>query len=77
MSECKHECVILKRICVFILGVLIGFAGGYKYGITEAKQKHHDKFMKKAEKPIPILSTKTAGIVSHPKCDLQSIKILM
>jgi hypothetical protein len=52
MSDCKHDCVILKRICVFILGVLIGFAGGYKYGITEAKQKHHDKFIKKAEKPM-------------------------
>ena len=52
MSDCKHECVILKRICIFILGVLIGFAGGYKYGVTEANQKHHDKFMKKAEKPV-------------------------
>ena len=52
MSECKHECVILKRICTFILGVVIGLTVGYKFGLTEAEQNHHDKFIKKAEKPM-------------------------
>ena len=52
MSECKHECVILKRICIFILGVVIGFAGGYKYGFTERTVRTHDRLMKQAEKPM-------------------------
>ncbi len=52
MSECKHECVILKRICIFILGVVIGLAVGYKYGLVEAEQNHHDRLLKKAEKPV-------------------------
>ena len=52
MSECKHECVILKRICIFILGVVIGLAVGYKYGLVEAEQRHHDRLLKKAEKPV-------------------------
>ena len=52
MSECKQECVILKRICIFFLGIVIGLAVGYKYGLVEAEQHHHDKFIKKAEKPM-------------------------
>ena len=52
MSECKYECVILKRICVFILGVVIGLAAGYQYGVTNYQQRQHDKFIKKAEKPM-------------------------
>ena len=52
MSECKHECVILKRICIFILGVVIGFAGGYKYGFSERTVRTHDRLMKQAEKPM-------------------------
>mgnify|MGYP003113528600 FL=1 len=52
MSECKHECVILKRICIFILGVVIGFAGGYKYGFSERTVRTHDRLMKQAEKPL-------------------------
>ena len=52
MSECKHECVILKRICIFFLGIVIGLAVGYKYGITEVKQRHHDRLMKQSEKPV-------------------------
>ena len=52
MSECKHECLILKRICIFFLGIVIGLAVGYKYGLVEAEQHHHDKFIKKAEKPM-------------------------
>ena len=51
MSECKHECVVLKRICIFILGVVIGFVGGYKYGFAERTERMHDRLMKQAEKP--------------------------
>jgi hypothetical protein len=52
MSECKHECVILKRICIFFLGIVIGLAAGYQYGVTNHQQRQHDKFIKKAEKPM-------------------------
>ena len=52
MSDCKYECVILKRICIFILGVVIGLAAGYQYGVTNYQQRHHDKLIKKAEKPM-------------------------
>lgn len=52
MSECKHECVILKRICIFILGVVIGFVGGYKFGFTERTVRMHDRLMKQSEKPV-------------------------
>ncbi len=52
MSECKHECVILKRICIFILGVVIGFVGGYKFGFTEHTVRMHDRLMKQSEKPV-------------------------
>ena len=52
MAECKHECVILKRICIFILGVVIGFVGGYKYGFAERTVRTHDRLMKQAEKPM-------------------------
>ena len=52
MSECKHECVILKRICVFILGVVIGFGGGFKYHQAKVEIRVNDRLMKQAEKPI-------------------------
>ena len=52
MSECKHECIVLKRICIFILGVVIGFGGGYKYHQTKVQHRVHDRLMKQAEKPI-------------------------
>ena len=52
MSECKHQCIILKRICIFILGVVIGFAGGYKYHQTKVQHRVHDRLMKQAEKPM-------------------------
>ena len=52
MSDCKYECVILKRICIFILGVVIGLAAGYQYGVTNYQQRHHDKLIKIAEKPV-------------------------
>ena len=52
MSECKHECIVLKRICIFILGVVIGFGGGYKYHQTKVQHRVHDRLMKQAEKPM-------------------------
>ena len=52
MSECKCDCVVLKRICTFFLGVVIGLAVGYKFGLTEAEQNHHDNFIEEAEKPM-------------------------
>jgi len=51
MAECKHQCIILKRICIFILGVVIGFIGGYKYHHTEVQHRIHDKLLKEAEQP--------------------------
>tara|TARA_R100000234_G_scaffold87897_1_gene56413 strand:- start:2143 stop:2427 length:285 start_codon:yes stop_codon:yes gene_type:complete len=52
MAECKHECIVLKRICIFILGVVIGFAGGYKYALTKVQHRFHDRMMKKAEESV-------------------------
>jgi hypothetical protein len=52
MSECKCDCVILKRVCTFFLGVVIGLTIGYKFGLTEAEQNHHDDFIEEAEKPV-------------------------
>ena len=52
MSECKHECVILKRICIFILGVVIGLAAGYQYGVGEVKERGQQR-MKQRKAPEP------------------------
>ena len=52
MSECNGDCKILKRVCVFFLGIVIGLAAGYQYGVTNYQQRHHDKLIKKAEKPV-------------------------
>ena len=52
MSECKHQCIVLKRICIFILGVVIGFGGGYKYHQTKVQHRVHDRLLKQAEKPL-------------------------
>ena len=52
MSECKHQCIVLKRICNFILALEIGFLGGYKYGFAERTERMHDRLMKQAEKPV-------------------------
>jgi len=51
MSECKHECVILKRICFFILGVVIGLGAGYQYGVGEVKERVQQRIKQNAEKP--------------------------
>ena len=52
MAKCKHKNIVLKRICIFILGVVIGFGGGYKYHQTKVQHRVHDRLMKQAEKPI-------------------------
>ena len=52
MSECKHQCIVLKRICIFILGVVIGFGGGFKYHQAKVEIRVNDRLMKQAEKPL-------------------------
>ena len=52
MSECKHECIVLKRICIFIVGVVIGFGGGFKYHQAKVQHRVHDRLLKQAEKPL-------------------------
>ena len=52
MSECKYECVILKRICIFFLGIAIGLAAGYQYGVSNKAHRIHDRLLKQAEKPV-------------------------
>ena len=52
MSECKHECIVLKRICIFILGVVIGLAAGYQYGVGQVKQNFNNRIFKEAEKDV-------------------------
>ena len=44
--------VILKRICIFFIGLVIGLVAGHKHGVTEMKERFHDRVMKKAEKPV-------------------------
>ena len=52
MSECKHQCIVLKRICIFIVGVVIGFGGGFKYHQDKVQHRVHDRLLKQAEKPL-------------------------
>ena len=47
MSE-NNESVILKRICIFFIGLV----AGHKHGVNEMKERVHDRVMKQAEKPI-------------------------
>ena len=51
MSENK-ESVVLKRICIFFIGLVIGLVAGHKHGENEMKERIHDRVMKKAEKPM-------------------------
>jgi hypothetical protein len=52
MAECKHECVILKRICIFFLGIVIGLAAGYQYGVSNKAHRIHDRLLKEVGKPV-------------------------
>lgn len=51
MSE-NNESVVLKRICIFFIGLVIGLVAGHKHGENEMKERFHDRMMKKAEKPV-------------------------
>lgn len=51
MSE-ENENVVLKRICIFFIGLILGLLAGHKMGETKMKERFHDRMMKKAEKPI-------------------------
>ena len=51
MSE-NNESVILKRICIFFIGLILGLLAGHKSGETRMKERFHDRMMKKAERPV-------------------------
>ena len=51
MSE-KNEDVVLKRICIFFIGLILGLLAGHKSGEAKMKERFHDRMMKKAERPI-------------------------
>ena len=51
MSE-NNESVVLKRICIFFIGLVIGLVAGHKQGENEMKERFHDRMMKKADKPV-------------------------
>lgn len=51
MSE-NNESVVLKRICIFFIGLVIGLVAGHKHGENEMKERIHDRVMKKAERPV-------------------------
>ena len=44
--------IIIKRICIFFLGLGIGLVAGHKHGVSEMKERFHNRVMKKAEKPV-------------------------
>ena len=50
MSE-KNENVVLKRICIFFIGLILGLLAGQKIGENKMKERFHDRLMKQAEKP--------------------------
>jgi hypothetical protein len=51
MSE-NNESVVLKRICIFFIGLVIGLVAGHRHGVNEMKERVHDRVMKQAEKPV-------------------------
>jgi hypothetical protein len=51
MNE-NNDCVALKRVCAFFLGVVIGLAAGYQYGVGQVKQNFNNRTFKEAEKPV-------------------------
>ena len=51
MSE-NNESVVLKRICIFFIGLILGLLTGHKSGETKMKERFHDRMMKKAERPM-------------------------
>ena len=51
MNE-NNDCVTLKRVCAFFLGVVIGLAAGYQYGVGQVKQNFNNRIFKEAEKDV-------------------------
>ena len=51
MSE-NNESAVLKRICIFFIGLVIGLVAGHRHGVNEMKERVHDRVMKQAEKPV-------------------------
>ena len=52
MAKCKHKNIVLKRICIFFLGVVIGLVAGHRYGVVKTKERVHNRLMKQAERPM-------------------------
>jgi|LUMI01.1.fsa_nt_gb uncharacterized protein HemX len=50
MNE-NNDCVTLKRVCAFFLGVVIGLAAGYQYGVGQVRQNFNNRTIKQAEEP--------------------------
>ena len=50
MNE-NNDCVTLKRVCAFFLGVVIGLAAGYQYGVGQIRQNFNNRTIKQAEEP--------------------------
>jgi len=44
--------VVLKRICIFFLGLVIGLVWGHKFGVMETKESFLERVMKKAENSV-------------------------
>ena len=61
MSE-KNENVVLKRICIFFIGLVIGLVAGHRHGVNEMKERVHDRVMKQAEKPVLLEKREANGI---------------
>ena len=73
MSE-NNESVVLKRICIFFLGLILGLLAGHKSGETKMKERFHDRMMKKAERPM--LLEKREKRKKLQELELQDEKIL-
>ena len=51
MSE-NNENVVLKRICIFFIGLILGLLAGHESGEIKMKERFNDRMMKKAERPV-------------------------
>lgn len=44
--------IIVKRLCIFFVGLVIGLIAGHNHGVVETKERFQDRIMKKAENPV-------------------------
>ena len=59
--------VILKRICIFFVGITIGLLAGYKYGVAEMRVRFDNRMMKKANTEVlPRYRKQPEPIVESP-----------